>query len=139
MTSLNIGAHLSLGRSPRESLAEAQATGATSIQIFASSPAQWRPPVLQELKSAELTQALRELGMGPLFLHSIYLINLASQDPNILKRSGSSLVATLDAGAEIGAEALITHIGSHAGKVFPEVAEQVAGELRAILEATPHG
>ena len=49
-----------------------------------------------------------EYHVNPLFIHSIYLINLASADPLLVRRSRSSLQATLEVAALMGASGVVT-------------------------------
>jgi deoxyribonuclease-4 len=119
------------------SLEDAWNHGARCIQIFASSPGAWKPPRIDELRAASLLNARTDVGIQPLFLHAIYLINLASPDPQLLNRSRASLAATLGAASLLGARGVITHIGSHGGRGFAAVAEQVATSLTAVLDTTP--
>lgn len=132
-----MGAHLSLGHSPRLCLEEAAAQGVGCMQIFASSPGAWKPPILSELRVDELRAARADLGVNPLFIHAIYLINLASADRTLVGRGKGSLTATLRAGSVLGAAGLVTHIGSHGGRGFAAVAQQVADALLAVLDVTP--
>jgi deoxyribonuclease-4 len=132
-----VGAHLSLGKSPRLCLQEAAAHGVRCMQIFASSPGAWKPPILPDLKVDELKAARSELRVNPMFIHAIYLINLASADRVLVGRGKGSLTATMRAGSVMGAAGVITHIGSHGGRGFSEVAQQVADALVAVLHATP--
>lgn len=139
MPELKLGAHLSLGRSPRLALRDARDHGVGSAQIFTSSPAAWKPPVMTPDGAGEMRDARETLGIEPLFIHAIYLINLASEDPTLVARSRSSLSATLQAGALLGARGVITHIGSHGGRGFDAVAEQVAEALKGVLADIPTG
>jgi deoxyribonuclease-4 len=134
MATLKIGVHLSLGEHPGLSLLAAHGQGARCLQVFCSSPAAWKPPVLSDRKMAELAEARLELNMDPLVIHAIYLINLASSDPLLAGRSKTSLIAALEAGEQLGATAVITHLGSHAGAGYEQVADQVASGLSEIVE-----
>ncbi len=107
------------------------------MQMFASSPGAWKPPIVQELRTADLVAARREFDIDPLFIHAIYLINLASADPLLVNRSKASLVATLQAGSELAAAGIVTHIGSHQGRGFETVSNQIASSLLDILAKTP--
>jgi deoxyribonuclease-4 len=130
---LRLGVHLSLGHSPQTSLSEAHRRGARCAQIFCSSPSAWKAPVLRDRKVADINQCRRELGIHPLVIHAIYLINLASPDDLLVRRSVSSLVATLEAGEVLGADAVITHIGSHGGRGHDPVAPAVVAALLEIV------
>ncbi|MGH2448389.1 MAG: deoxyribonuclease IV [Chloroflexota bacterium] len=137
MVSLKVGGHISLGSNAPRALAEARRDGYDCIQIFASSPGQWRPPVLAT--ASTVRDALDEAEVSPLFIHSIYLINLASPDETLTARSVQSLVATLRVAGAFGASGVVTHIGSHMGRGFEAVAEQVAAGIRAVLSDAEGG
>jgi deoxyribonuclease-4 len=139
MTTVRFGCHLSLGRRPRLSIQEAHAHGAEAIQVFASSPGAWKAPVVDRPHIEQSRQARIEFGVDPLVIHAIYLINLASENPEFLARSRASLIATLQAGVQWGALALITHIGSHSGRGFDAVSGQIAEGLVEVLEGAPTG
>ena len=137
MSTINVGGHLSLGRKPAETVRQAAQDGFRSMQIFASSPAAWRPPVVDEWRAREFVHARLAYEVEPLFIHAIYLINLASTDALLVRRSKASLIAALQAGGDLGAAGVVTHIGSHGGIGFDRVADQVAACLLEILAPTP--
>src|SRR5579872_3735615 len=84
---VNVGIHLSFGEKPGRNIQGAWEAGARSLQIFCSSPGAWRAPVLRDRKVAELMAARQQLGIEPVVIHAIYLINLASEDPALVARS----------------------------------------------------
>ncbi|GAC1513777.1 MAG: deoxyribonuclease IV [Chloroflexota bacterium] len=135
MKELNIGGHLSLGRSPRSVVRWAAENDFGSMQIFASSPGAWKPPVLDAVRVRDLNSARKEHGVDPLFIHAIYLINLASDDAVLARRAQRSLVETLEAGDALNARAVVTHIGSHGGKGFDAVAPTVARRIMEVVTA----
>jgi deoxyribonuclease-4 len=137
MPDLTVGCHLSLGRQPRLSIQEAYDCGARCFQIFASSPAAWKLPQIREDQAAELRSVCSELGTYPVVIHSIYLINIASDNVHFVDNSRSSLIGTLRVAPQLGASTVITHIGSHGGRSFAAVASDVSEQLLRILEDTP--
>lgn len=136
---LNLGGHISLGRNPVQTVERVARDGFNSMQIFASSPGAWKPPAANASGYERFREARREHGVSPLFIHAIYLINLASANPDLVRRSIESLCATLQAGRQMGAQGVITHIGSHGGRGFEAVSEQIATGLRQALDCTPDG
>ncbi len=88
-----------------------------------------RKPIIKNLR-------LEKAGIDLVFLHSIYLINLASKNPYILGNSIGSLVQYLKFGKAIGAEGAVFHVGSHKGRGFEKVAEQVVEAMNQILLRT---
>lgn len=134
MPAINVGGHISLGRDPEAAVREAAEEGFRSMQIFASSPGAWKPPVLTVRNTEDLMRARATHEVDPLVIHAIYLINLASADPELVRRSIRSLVATLEAAEAMGAAGVVTHIGSHGGRGFESVAGQVAAGFSEIVE-----
>lgn len=137
MPPVRFGVHLSLGPNPEVALREASEYGARAAQIFASSPGAWKPPLGNPDRVRAIRDTATGLGMAPLTIHAIYLINLASPDAVLRARSLTSLVATMHAAADLGARIVTTHIGSHGGRGFNAVAPVIAAGLIDVLEQTP--
>jgi deoxyribonuclease-4 len=97
-----IGAHVS----PQKPLEAANASGADAVQLFLSNPQQWKPPLprddAEELKSSNID----------IYVHSPYLMNLASPNNRVRIPSRKTLAATVEAAAAIGAKGVIVHGGS---------------------------
>ena len=93
----SLGAHVSTQGGVPTALGRGLAIGASALQVFTKTPNQWREPVL----GADVVEAFRrELGrsgIASIVSHDSYLINLASPDPALRKRSGASFRAELGA------------------------------------------
>lgn len=137
MARLNLGGHLSLGRNPAGTVCQAAADGFGSMQIFASNPGAWKPPILDRPYAAAFGDARNAHNVAPLYIHAIYLINLGSDNPELVRRSIGSLERTLAAGSVLGAAGVITHIGSHGKRGFETVAGQVGESLQEVLSEIP--
>ena len=113
----------------------AVAIGAEVVQIFSSNPRTWRTrsPSLEEI--AFLTNGLRRHSL-PLYLHTIYLINLASPDEELRKRSTSALAHALATGALTEAAGVVTHVGSHKGTGFDSAATRIVQAIRSAFVAS---
>src|SRR3990172_1501150 len=133
---LKVGAHVSIAKSLDLAIDRAVEIGADCIQIFGSAPQSWQPFIFPLEQVDLFLKKKKKFNIGPVFLHAIYLINLASDNPYILGRSIASLEQYLKFGKVIGAEGVIFHVGSHKGKGFPAVAEQIVEALRQILLRT---
>lgn len=125
MTLPRIGAHVSVAGGLGRSLERARRIGAEALQVFPSNPRQWRRPEFppEELRGfrAALARARK-----PLAVHTIYLINLASPDPDLRRRSSRALADALVFGARAGAGGVVTHLGSHRGDGFDAALGRVA-------------
>jgi deoxyribonuclease-4 len=51
-------------------------------------------------------------------VHTAYLLNLAAPDPDIHARSADALLKSAARAAEIGAQFVVTHLGSHKGEGY---------------------
>ena len=96
-----IGAHVKTG----DPLAAAAATGADLVQIFVSDPQSWKAP-----KPRDDVDELKASGV-PIYVHSPYLVNLASANNKIRIPSRKILQQCCDAAAELDARAVIVHGG----------------------------
>lgn len=135
---LRIGGHVSLRGRHDDVLSGMETDGFQAAQIFASSPRTWRTPQKQVEDFRNLGDSARSHGID-LYLHAIYLINLASSDDDIYQSSIHSLTWTMQAGAELGARAVISHVGSHGGMGFERARPRVSAALERVLRQSPRG
>ena len=84
-----------------------------AIQIFNQSPRMWKPPAYSEAEHfAPFREALAGTDIQSVLIHGVYLINCASEDPDLCEKSLNSLVHSLTVGDAIGADAVVLHAGS---------------------------
>jgi deoxyribonuclease-4 len=115
----------------------ALAIGAEAIQIFASGPQSWRFKPLPKEQATAFREKAADAGDPPVFLHGVYLVNLATQVPENLEKSIQSLVDYMVVAHQIGAKGVIFHIGSHKGAGYERMLGQVADSMAKVLEKTP--
>lgn len=90
--------------------------GCETMQIFASNPRGWKHSDILPADIAVFRQGCEREGIGPVFVHTIYLINLAAAADEVWERSLDSLEMNMQAAAALGSAAVVTHLGSHGGK-----------------------
>src|SRR5688572_8675032 len=134
-----IGAHVSTNGGPVTCFERAEAIGAEAAQIFLTPPQQWRSSKVDEA----ISTAYRERAAGStigneVFVHGVYLINLATNDETHLLRSTSSLKSALTACSQLGIRGVIFHLGSHKGQGLDAVFDQICRACSEVLEATPN-
>jgi deoxyribonuclease-4 len=127
-----IGAHVSPAGGPANAVERGVERGCRAIQIFNQSPRQWKPTVYDDEKVAAYKEAFAASDVDALLIHAVYLINLASEDKEMRRKSLTSLVASLRAGQALGAVSVVLHPGS-ALKSGPDAAVKRAA--KAIAEA----
>src|SRR5918992_3906273 len=107
-----IGAHVSPAGGPANAVTRGVERGCRAIQIFNQSPRQWKPTVYDEEKIAAFKEAMADSDVEALLIHAVYLLNCASEDKEIREKSLTSLIASLRAGAALGAVGVVLHPGS---------------------------
>lgn len=104
--------------------------GAEVVQIFDSNARTWKPKPYVPEEIEALRQGLAEHGM-PLFFHTIYLINLATPDPELRAKSSAALAEALFSGAVARGAGVVVHAGSHRGEGFAAALSWVGEAVRA--------
>ena len=134
---MKIGAHVSTAGGPATAYDRAEAIGAEAIQIFLTPPQQWRSSKVDD----EIAAAYHARGdaspIDDVFVHGVYLINLAAADQSNLLRSTSSLKSALTSCSQLGIRGVIFHLGSHKGQGLDTVFEQICVACTDVLKATP--
>jgi deoxyribonuclease-4 len=133
-----IGAHVSPAGGPANAVARGVQRGAQAIQIFNQNPRGWTPRAYGADAVDAFRAAMRSSDVGALLIHAVYLLNCASEDPEIRAKSLASLTSSLHAGAALGAHAVVLHPGS-ALKGEAEPALRRAGEVIAEALAESDG
>lgn len=135
---LRIGGHVSIRGKPVEVITAMHEAGFRCLQIHPSSPRQWRTPENHEGQRELIRETCLETGLD-LYLHAIYLLNFASEDDAIYESSIRSLSWDMRAAAELGAIAVVFHVGSHRGRGFANSLSRVLPALDTVLGQSPAG
>ena len=134
---MKIGAHVGSSGGLTTAFERAQAIGAETIQIFGAPPQTWRRRTIRPEECEEFQAGIKESGIEPVFLHGPYLINLATESAEQLKKSTDALSGDLQLASAIGAKGVIFHVGSHKGAGFETWLPQMVKALKGVLKDTP--
>ncbi|MDQ5831960.1 MAG: deoxyribonuclease IV [Actinomycetota bacterium] len=107
--------------------------GCDAIQVFNQSPRQWRPTRWSDDDIAEFQELETAGPIKSVTIHAVYLINPATKDPEMRKKSSDSLVHALRMGDEIGADGVVLHPGSTVGEPIEEALPRVGEMLENAL------
>ena len=128
-----IGAHVSPAGGPAKAVERGTERGARSIQIFNQNPRAWKPTEYSEEAVDAYHEALAGSDVDALLIHAVYLLNAASEDPEIRAKTLTSLTSSLRAGDRLGAHAVVLHAGSaktgHVGEAITRAGEVIAEAL----------
>lgn len=87
--------------------------GCNTIQIFTKNANQWNARELTSNEIDKFKQLQKETQISPVVAHDSYLINIASKDKELLKKSRESLLFELTRAEMLGLQYLVMHPGSN--------------------------
>jgi deoxyribonuclease-4 len=108
-----LGAHMSIAGGYHNAVLAALKAGCDTVQLFTKNNNQWRAKELTADDARLFAETLRETGIQTPTAHDCYLINLASPDPAMWKKSIDAFVIEIQRAEALGLEYLVTHPGSH--------------------------
>ncbi|MEO8093029.1 MAG: deoxyribonuclease IV [bacterium] len=127
-----IGCHVSTAGGLSNAIARGVDRDCDAIQIFHQSPRAWRPTAYGERDYAAFREAREASRVDAVVIHAIYLINCASREREVRRKSLTSLEHALRVGDAIGATGVVLHPGARKGQPHAPSVKR-AGE--AIAEA----
>ena len=129
-----IGAHVSTAGGLAKAIERGAERGCESIQIFNQSPRMWRPTNYGEEDFAEFRQAMDDSPIEAVVIHAVYLINCASKDKELRKKSLASLTHALRIGDEIGVAGVVLHPGAQKGEPLGPSMKRAGKTIAAALK-----
>src|SRR5436305_3259071 len=108
--------------------------GCEALQIFNQSPRMWRPTQWKQDDVDEFRDRMVDGPIESVVIHAVYLINVASKDREIRKKSLASLAHALRVGDAIGADGVVFHPGSTVGEPLEESIGRVGEAIRHVLD-----
>ncbi|MCH7998105.1 MAG: deoxyribonuclease IV [Chloroflexi bacterium] len=134
---MKVGAHVKASGGVDKAIGRAEDIGAETIQIFSGAPQAWRRKEYQPEEVEAYREGAAEKGIGPAFIHGVYLVNLATDKEENLAKSLDALVHDMNVCHLLGVKGVIFHIGSHRGAGYEQVFRQVVESVRKIVDDTP--
>ncbi len=104
-----------------------------AIQIFHQNPRAWRPTRHREEDIERFRELMADGPVRSFLIHAVYLINCASRDPEIRRKSLTSLVHAMRLGDDAGADGVVLHPGSQAGEPLEDCLPRIGEALRHAL------
>lgn len=132
-----VGGHVSTAGGLINAVSNTLGIGGNCLQIFAGSPRMWRRSLYPTKAAADFIQAVRQNDLNPVYIHALYLTNLASDNPELVSKSRSALITDMTNSEAIGSAGVVLHIGSHQGRGWESVKSQVISEIKLVLDSTP--
>ena len=131
---MRFGAHVPTRGRLSRAIDYALHVGAETIQLFISNPRAWAPPPARDDQLQEFAERRRGAGIGPLFVHSSYLINVASPNPAVQAQSVVLASQERAAAGAIGADGLVVHAGSAGLSERTPAMERAAAAVKVLSD-----
>ena len=142
------GAHMSIAGGLHNAVTAAVEHDCGTLQIFSKNASQWAAKPLQEPDIATFRKAVKNAKLKFVTAHDSYLINLASPDDGLYRKSIAAFVDEIERAEALGLSYLVTHPGAHTGSgveagiarvvaAIDEVHMRTAGfKVKVLLELT---
>lgn len=134
-----VGIHLAVAGGLLKAARRARQIGATALQIFSDNPTAWRRRPEPPADAARFVEYCAAEGIGPVAIHTSYLINLAGTAEPFAAQSLAGLIHEVQRAPAYGASLVNTHIGSHRGEGAAAGLGRIATRVESVLAATPLG
>jgi deoxyribonuclease-4 len=124
-----VGAHVSTSGGLAKAIERGSELGCESIQIFNQSPRMWRPTKYGPDDFAAFREAMAASPVEAVAIHAVYLINCATKDKELRKKSLSSLTHALRTG-----DGIVLHPGAQKGEPHGPSMKRAAKVIAAALQ-----
>jgi deoxyribonuclease-4 len=132
-----IGGHVSAAGGVDKAVERVAAIGGNIAQVFSGSPRIWKRTPLDLVDTAKLSSEQQKYAVGPIITHAIYLANLASDKPEQITKSMVVLKHDLEFDSLVKGSGVVVHLGSHQGRGWEAVRDQVGTLLVELIKQTP--
>jgi deoxyribonuclease IV len=132
-----IGVHLGMAGGASNAVERAREIGANTFQIFSSSPRMWRAPKVDPKQAVRMRELRAALDVGPLVIHTSYLVNVCSQSDEIRQKSIDAFRGEIERALVLGAEYLVLHPGSWKGLSREEGLKLAADSITRAIDGLP--
>lgn len=133
---MKFGAHISTANPFSNAILRAEEIGCECMQIFTTPPQRWNPISIPEKELDNFEKLNAKAKIDPIIIHSIYLINLASDNPFFYEASIKSLIDNMKKAEILGALGVNFHVGSTKGKKMSELIDKIALGIKTVLAAS---
>ncbi len=129
-----IGVHLGTAGGASNAVERAREIGANTFQIFSASPRMWRAPKVDPKQAARMKELRAKLDVGPLVIHTSYLVNVCSQSDEVRQKSIVAFRGEIERALALGAEYLVLHPGSWKGLTRDEGLKLAADSIQRAID-----
>jgi deoxyribonuclease IV len=129
-----IGIHLGTAGGASNAVEKAREIGANTFQFFSSSPRMWRAPKVDPKQAERMRELRAKLDVGPLVIHTSYLVNVCSQTDDVRQKSIEAFRGEIERALTFGADYLVLHPGSWKGLTREEGLKLAADSIKRAID-----
>lgn len=129
-----LGAHESVAGGLHTAFERIRQVGGTALQIFTRNQRQWEAPPVSQDEAREFAAAWAAWGEYPVASHASYLVNPASPDDALWRRSAAALAQELERCRTLGIPRVVLHPGARIGAGLEEALARAAACVDAALD-----
>lgn len=131
-----LGAHMSISGGLENALIRGHKLGCNTIQMFTGNSNRWKRQPLEKSQINLFRETKMETGISPIISHASYLINLASSDEELYKKSLDAMMDEIHKCEQLGIDYLVVHPGFHKGRGEKYGIDRIIGALNTIHSDT---
>ncbi len=133
-----LGCHVSVGGGVHKAPQRGHDLGCEAIQIFTRNPNQWKCKPLTEENITGFKAGIKTFNIQVVMTHSIYLINMASVDRSLRKRSETAFLNEMDRCEALDIPYLVFHPGSFRTSTEKHGIRRLVNSLQRLLNKRPN-
>jgi deoxyribonuclease-4 len=131
-----LGVHVSAAGGLDRGVENGARLGCDCLQVFVKNQRQWRAPHLDDNQITAFAAAVRTTGIEPVIAHASYLVNMASPEPAMRKRSARAMLDEITRCEALAIPMLVVHPGSAMNGTPKEAIRRIAQSIDRLHEAT---
>jgi len=131
-----LGAHMPTTGGLHRAITSGHEIGCTAVQLFTTSPRQWRARPLSKEEIVAFDEARRQTGIDTIISHDSYLINLAAPDEDVLQRSREAFLDELRRAEALNIPWVVTHMGAYLNSSEEAGLATLGESVRFLLQQT---
>lgn len=132
-----LGAHVSAAGGVPHAPARAAALDSAVFQLFTKQPSRWAEPEITTDVADQFQSERRNHAIVSAAAHDSYLINLASADETLFRRSLDCFIGELGRSEALGLDFLVTHPGNATSGDIPSSLDRNAAAIEQAIVSAP--
>lgn len=134
-----LGSHMSASGGMPKAVERGESIGCTAMQVFVKGNTRWKFPALKPADAELFRVNMAKSGIRSCIAHAIYLVNCASNNPELQQKSTDDLADELERCDALCITGLVLHPGAHGGDGLEAGTERIVAALNSVFAASPNG